>query len=196
MSKNKIVYLVIFTFLSMTLSGCSFFSSTDDTSEMVYPPGIITPTPTNIINELEDEEENEETESDLEPTPEVSVTPEPDLEVSGTPSPTITPTPTDTAEEGDYRININSALVSETAGGIEVKVEGIYTDNCTVGKYDWEIQGNQIMIEIGQPDDTKTDCQESTKPYTATIPVNYSFKPGQEYTVVANGFESEPFSIE
>ena len=196
MSKNKIVYLVIFGFLAMTLSGCSFFSSNKDNSEIVYPPGIITPTPTNIINELEDEEENEETDKDLESTPEISPTPETDPEVSGTPSPTVTPTPTDMAEEGDYRININSALVSETAGGIDVKVEGIYTDNCTVGKYGWEIQGTQIMIEIGQPDETKTDCQESTKPYSATIPVNYSFKSGQEYTIVANGFESEPFSIE
>lgn len=187
MKIKKLNLATIFIIVAFLLSGCSLFNSKPEDEEVVYPPGIITPTPNvrkpTIIEE--DIPTQEPTEEEI-PTPMVS------------PDPSMSPTPSDSENvtEGDYRININSAIVTATATGVEVKVEGEYTDNCTIGKYSWELQGNQVVIEIGQPDESVTDCQIASRPYSSVIPLNYNFKPGEEYTILANGFESEPFTTE
>ena len=189
MNKKKFNLVAIFIVFAFLLSGCSLFTSEPEETEIVYPPGIITPKPT-----------VEKTRPTPMITEEELPTPEPteDATVSPKPSITISPTPgsTENVTEGDYRININSAVVSPTATGVEVKVDGEYTDNCTLGKYSWEIKGNQVVIEIGQPDETITECQKATKAYTAVVPLNYSFKSGEQYTVLANGYESQPFTAE
>ncbi|MBP9759484.1 hypothetical protein KBD45_07370 [Candidatus Dojkabacteria bacterium] len=188
MHKKKLSLASLFIIVAFLLSGCSLFTSKPEDSEVVYPPGIITPTPKTERPTIIEDEPSEE------PTEDASISPT----LTPEPSTTISPTPasTENITEGDYRININSAIVTATATGVEVKVDGEYTDNCTLGKYSWELNGNQVVIEIGQPDENVTDCQEATRPYTSVIPLNYSFKAGEQYTILANGFESEPFTIE
>lgn len=186
--------IALLAIVALTLSGCNLFSKPTE-EDVVYPPGIITPTP--IEEEELDEEEmeeeiNDEEPADEEPTPEVSVTPV----VSATPTEEANEQDPQTEPIAENKIVVSSVSAKMEAGTFVIHVEGTYPDVCTNSKYSWSINGNNVEIDLGARDEGAEMCAASTKPYSGDIKVNYSFKSGEKYVAVVNGMESEPVTID
>ncbi|MBP9759483.1 hypothetical protein KBD45_07365 [Candidatus Dojkabacteria bacterium] len=113
------------------------------------------------------------------------------------PSKNITLTPTQAEKEiikGNIIIDSINVSKAEVYEGIEVELSGKYPDTCTTDVYTWKLEETNVIIEVGQKDDN-IECKQIDKPFNYTIPIRYTFKPNQQYTVIVNKFQSKPFRM-